>query len=645
MKEPQGCGKVASMQSPRARALLAAGVAAGLLALCLTLPLVATLVAVAVVLALLPIHTSLVGRIPPVFVCWLALSQAGYVLTWPTGFPPRQAVLWTIAALVALCFAVRRPPAWPRLDPAAAGVAGFVAVMCWAWWPWRGDAVHVLDRMLLGWDHSGHYAMVEQLRWGLSADAVGFPGYPRGFHATVASIMELSIGAPAPMPQEIVAYCYGTLTVLGIALAVLVSAVLSTPGLRTRLAFVVPAVAGLITILLLLNDASQAPYYGFDNFVVGCCLAGYAMLLPYGWNRGNDRSRWFMLGVSAAAVFGLWTVLLPFLVPIPLAVYLGRRGEPRLLRRTLAPVVVAAVPVLLAMLIQQSPTRAAAAPGQAVTLFSVFDTFLLITGAITTSSLGWPIVFALSGIAAPLAYAVLRRRHHRRAGTAGWLWLSPATGLLMSVVMLAYEYSRVGEPRYYGVKVLCATTITAGSLGIAASAYFLSRWNPTFVRRPRLRVLTSAIATAVLLNCAGTPFPLPPIALSPGGAVRADLASDRPDARAPLARGILASCALIQGHPGEYYLLLPSISRADLVRAGVWMITCGQSWSTDQTAVLRQLLPDTREKGGDTIIDLPVTAKRILTIRPYAKVLVPSLSYDLAVADLDFAQRARVIAY
>lgn len=636
------------MLSVPARVLLGACVSAALIAFCAIAPLVATLGSAAVVLLLAPLAPTLVGRIGPLVASWLAISQVAYLGAWPTSLPPRQAVGWTLAAIVALGVRTWRPAPLPRLNPAAAAVACFAAIIAWAWWPWRGDAVHVLDRMLLGWDNSGHYAMVEQLRLGLTVEQVGFPGYPRGYHATVASVLELIVGPPAPLPTELVGYCYASLAVIGVALLMLVAQVLGTAGLRSRPALAVPALAALVTVLLQLEDAAQAPYTGFGNFLVAACLAGFAMLLPYGWTRRRDVRNWLLLGVTAAAITGLWTVLLAFLLPVPLGVLLGRRGERGLLRRTGVLSVVAAIPLIAAVAIQPSPAAATATgtSGAPRSLFATLDTFLLLTGAINTSSLGWPLVFAVVGVAAPLAYGTLARRRGVRAGTAGWTWLSPALGLTMSGVMLTYEYVRVGEPRYYGIKVLCATTIAAGSLGVAAAGLLTQRLLRTYRAARRWLVpAASALSTVVLLCCAGTPTPIPGLPLSPGGAARATLASGIPDARAGLAQGILASCAVIQGHPGEYYLLAPRTSRADLVRAGVWIITCGRNWASDQSGVLRKLLPDTRETGGDTLIDLGDTTRAILVARPQARVLVAKADEQEAVAQLDFAQRARVLTY
>lgn len=627
---------------------IASSAAAGvvLVVLCLTAPVAATVLAFAVVVVALPTRLTIAGRLGPVIAVWLAVSQLGYLLTWPTGAPPRQAVGWTVAALVVLAWSAWRPAPLPRPGAAEVAVAAFVAAVAWASWPWRGDAIHVLDRMMLGWDNSGHFAMVEQLRLGLTTEQVGFPGYPRGYHATVASLIELVQGPTPAGDAELVAYLYASLVVIGAALVMLVAQVLSTPGLRTHPALLAPACAGLVTILLLLDDASQATYSGFGNFVVASALAGFAMLLPYRWTRRRDLSCWLLLGIAAAAILGTWTVMLAFLVPVPLTVLLGRRRERGLFRRFGLGVTAAAVPAVIAIAVQPSPAQAAqGAPGEPISLFSTIDNFLLLTGAIRTSSLGWPALFAVVAVAAPIAYGLLRIRQGLRTGVQGWTWLAPALALCMSVFILVYEEVRVGEVRYYGMKVLCASTIAAGSMGLAAGALVVRRLTARWRWRPVTRGAVSAAGALALLCCAGTPMPVGALPLSPGGTMRAFMAGLGPEQREPLARGVLASCALIAGHPGEYYLLRPATSREDLVRAGVWIITCGQNWASDQSGMLRVLLPDTREAGGERLIDLPSEAKHILSRRPHARLLVPTSDAAAAVSQLDFAERARVLTY
>jgi hypothetical protein len=84
----------------------------------------------------------------------------------------------------------------------------------------------------------------------------------------------------------------------------------------------------------------------------------------------------------------------------------------------------------------------------------------------------------------------------------------------------------------------------------------------------------------------------------------------------------------------------------DLVRANVWLITCGLDWgSPDHSAVLRELLPNQFAQDGRTIIDLPVDTRRILQARPRARVIVSTAVAPLASLGLTSAEKDRVVSY
>ena len=81
-----------------------------------------------------------------------------------------------------------------------------------------------------------------------------------------------------------------------------------------------------------------------------------AALLPLGWGRRDDVWRWFLLGSAAAGIVGTWPLLLAVCVPVPFAVWLGRRrDEPGCLKRLLLTMPVGVLPAVLAFLNQPSP--------------------------------------------------------------------------------------------------------------------------------------------------------------------------------------------------------------------------------------------------------------------------------------------------
>ena len=629
------------------RAVLAV-VLVGALVACFAWPVAAVVLGAVVVVALVPMSSSLSGRVGVVALLWLSWSQFAYRLPWPTDWPPRQAVAWTLAVVLVLGFRLWRPAGLrdvlPHWDAAASALLVFAGVLVWWFWPWQGDATHVLDRLLLGWDNSGHFAMVEQLRLPHPDAATAFAGYPRGFHALVASLMELASGAPGSVASEVVAYAYGSLAVLAAALLMVTAWVLSSDIFRRRPLLLAPALATLITVYLQLEDAAQIPFYGFGNFGEAAALAGVAALLPLGWGRRDDVWRWFLLGSAAAGIVGTWPLLLAVCVPVPFAVWLGRRrDEPGCLKRLLLTMPVGVLPAVLAFLNQPSPAQAVASGTASASLWDRIDTFLLLDGAISTNSKDWPIVFAAAAVAAPVALLVWSRARRVNIGALGYLWFAPALALVASGAMLAYEQVRVGESRYYGVKVLCATTILAVGVAVVAVAESADRFGLLERLKAGVRVAVAASATVVMLCCAGTPVRLAPLPMSPGGSLRALSASAGPDGRRPIALAVLAACEAIDGRRGEYYLLLNGVSREDHVRAGVWIISCGMNWDSDQSPTLRVLLPDTIDKGGRSPVDVSVEARAILAQRPQATMIVTAGDALRARSRLTPQQQVRVL--
>lgn len=626
------------------------GLGAFLCLLAAVAPGAATALAFVTVWALAPLHAHGSPRLGQLLLLGLVAAQFAYTVPWPGFLPPRLATAWALAAFALLGLLASRPdPAaalrssLPRLGAPEAAVAVFAGVLAWWFVPWAGDADHALVRMMLGWDHSGHFAMVEQLRAPNDSFAGAFGGYPRGFHATVASLMEVGIGAPASLEAELAAYAHGSVVTIALALLMATAQVCATPALRRRPWLLAPMLAGLITLYLQVDDTAQAPYYGFGGFLVAAAFATAAALLPLTWQRDADARHWALLGAAIAGVFGTWTILLAFLAAVPLAVWAGRRSELGRLAR-FAPL---ALPLpLLALLTQQSPAAAVAAEGGGASgsLLASLDRFLLLGGAIRTSSLGWPILFSVAGVVLPLVIAFVARRRppavaHAELVAVAALGIVAAVALGLAAATLGYAYARVGAPRYYGVKVLCATTVVAGTIGLVAAATLYD----ALVPRRRFDPVVAALAALALLFAVGSPLPLGSLLLSPGGAVRRDLASSAPDRRAGLAQSLRAACAAIDGRRGEYYLLTPGTNHEDAVRVGVWVIGCGLNWDSDQASVLRELLPDRAGQGAEIILDVPRDAARILATRPHAIVIVPQSAAARVMAAVGPLRDSRVL--
>src|SRR5690606_10684179 len=109
-------------------------------------------------------------------------------------------------------------PRWNRLDGIVAAASAGAAYVAAPWLNVRSGA-HALGSLIGGWDNSAHLDMVLMLRHhGVVTAAAGgappgetwkFVEYPQGFHALVATAVELlgspTVGTPA---QEVLAYAH-----------------------------------------------------------------------------------------------------------------------------------------------------------------------------------------------------------------------------------------------------------------------------------------------------------------------------------------------------------------------------------------------------------------------------------------------------
>ncbi len=628
-------------------------IALALMILCVAAPVAAVVAGALVVVTMAPVGRTMTGRIAAVLLIWMAASQFAYVLAWPSSFPPRQAVAWTVAGVAVLAW---RAAHWPgarlvvgRVGLPPVALLGFASVTTWWFWPWRGDATHVLDRMLMGWDSAGHFGMVEQLRSPQPAGETMFPGYPRGFHALVASLMELGSGHPNGLDSELVAYAYAALVVMGASLVLLAAYVLDSPVFARSPVLLLPALAALITVYLQFEDAAQVPYLGFGNFLEAAACVGAGVLLAVRWTRDEDAWRFFLLGCAGVGILGTWPLLLTLLVPVPVAVWLARRRYEKGCLRRLALRAMIVVVMLLAALAAQptlfhlANTVGQGSPGQEISLLETLDHFLLIDGAITTSAPGWPVVFPLVAVMVPLGSALYARRSPA-ALRAAYLWIPAAVAAAMAATMLGYELVRVGGPRYYGLKVLCATMLVGGSIAVVACTQVLEQ----VLRRPRPRIVVGAAVlalTTVLVVCDGGPVAVGPLPASFGGKLRATTASDVPDERQFMATAVRQACAVVADRPGEYYLLVPGATHDDLVRANSWIITCSFGWnSAEHTSALRQMLPDTGSEGS-IVVNIATDTRRILQAQPTSRVIVPATVRSDAVSGLTSAEQQRVVTY
>lgn len=384
-------------------------------------------------------------------------------------------------------------PGWRTVDLAiaAAGVLG--AVACRGLLTVRGGA-ESLAALQPAWDNSAHVDMVLMLRRGgavigsLGAAASGegwkFADYPQGYHAIVASLVEL-LGSPAPgaVADELVLYVRAQGFILATIAVILVAGLCALPRAPRRPATVTLASAGVAGVFLL-GPGASAFTSGFPNFVLGCAMGAAALLLAVTMPKVVLPAQLAALGGLLVGVAQSWILLLVLALPAAALVALPPR---RAAWRGTRPAYVACAVVVLLTL---------AGLAQAVFTLRRLEAaeVLVIPGGIAAPDAGLLLAVILAACAVPLM------RAPGRTSRAGRVAVVPGAGLLAAATLAAWQVVTSGELSYYFWKLFLGVTLVAAvalAVGVVGRPWSATR--PGAVRRSdRWRT-----AVAVAAGCAG----------------------------------------------------------------------------------------------------------------------------------------------
>jgi len=333
-------------------------------------------------------------------------------------------------------------PTWRPVDLVVAGAAAFAAVACRGMLAVRSGP-EALASLMPAWDNSAHANMVLMARRAgavipsladpAAGDAWKFADYPAGYHAVVATMMELlGTATPGTVTEEILLMVRAQGFVLAAAAVVLVAGLCALPTAPRRPVAVALGAAGVVGTLLL-GPGASAFTSGFPNFVLGCAMAGAAVLLALSVPRVLAPAPLAALGGLVVGVAHSWVLLLALAVPaVVLVVVPLRRAAWRASRRD---VVLAAgtAALTLAGLVQAALTLRRLAPTEV----------LVIPGGIVVPDATILLAVSLAAVAVPLASSA------HGSGRLPWLAAVPATGLVVGAGIGALQLRQSGELSYY----------------------------------------------------------------------------------------------------------------------------------------------------------------------------------------------------
>jgi len=223
-------------------------------------------------------------------------------------------------------------PRWRSIDLLVAAAAGLAVVTTRGLLAVR-TGPEALARLLPAWDSSAHADMVLMLRrHGAVLPALGaapsgetwkFADYPQGYHALVATLVELMAPAARPTGEELVLFVHAHAVALGAAAVVLVAGLCALPTAPRRPVALTLSAAGVAGVFLL-GPGAYAAGAGFPNLVLAAAATGAAVLLALTTPRVT-------LPLPVAAACGLlvgvaqsWALLCVVAVPAVALVVLGR---------------------------------------------------------------------------------------------------------------------------------------------------------------------------------------------------------------------------------------------------------------------------------------------------------------------------------
>lgn len=438
-----------------------------------------------------------VGFAPLIF--WLPFPQVGV-----TRYGASTALVIAVLTACVVGGTVRARDLVPRLRGTDAVAAAGTVFAAWCVAPLLtvGDGHTALRMMRSGWDYAAHFDMVQMIRRsgsllsltaGPPFEGFAYRDYPKGFHAAVAVLMELTLGGDLAAPgEELIGFAQATAVVSVLVVAVLLAGVVSIPSIRRHTLVAVPLVA-LVTVAFTLGPAGGTLVFaGFPNFLVAVALLACVPVIVICLERVTPIAPALALSAALVGVAHNWALLLVPAVGALVGVLIpARRGRwPRSSREWMSLAGVAAVTLLgvaLAWFTLQS-----APGGKAVSHLLIDGGFI---GGSRSEMLLAPVVAVLGAIA-----LWWRSRHRDRCGSSeamrtAALGLLPLTGLALLAALAAYQVASVGQLGYYFYKYGAAVQLSSIVLIAVTTGVLVS------VERRRRTSRTSLVVAAVGLTC------------------------------------------------------------------------------------------------------------------------------------------------
>jgi hypothetical protein len=354
------------------------------------------------------------------------------------------------------------------------------------------------------------------LRHGAMLDSLGSPPpdgsawslqyYPQGFHALAATLVQLSAPGVTGGPDALVAYAHSVGLVVVLGVAVLVAAICSLPGLRTRPLVAAPAVVA-VCALLVWGPGHGALVDGFANFWLAGLAGACALVLAVDVRRA-PLLRWLAVASALVVVANAWAPLLVVCGPGALAVLTagGRRCLPTDARgRALAAVVVLAACAgglraawMLAQVAKQDAVHVVITAAGGITNPSPLPTVALVPvsvvvflGFATWSRGAGPAALAELGAPTAVVGSAVRRL---------LLATCAAVGSLLLLVVL--QLRTLHTVSYYFFKYLAGCELVLAPVTVAVAAMWAASALPR--GRPRRRwVVASGLLCAGATQCWG----------------------------------------------------------------------------------------------------------------------------------------------
>lgn len=370
--------------------------------------------------------------------------------------------------------------------------------------PWlrMKSAAQTLAMLFDGWDNSAHFAMVNMIRrFGATVDALPAPAgggrwqfesYPQGFHAVVASLMELQHGpTPGALHAELLAYSQAVALVVALTTVVLVAGLCALPPLRKRPAMAAP-MAAFVMAVFYFGPGATAIQGGIGNFTLACALSVAAALVAVAAARALDPWTVAALGGAVVGVAFSWVLLLALAVPAALVVLLPLRRRWLTSRAAAIVTAIAGLAVVLCLVrVLVVLGRVQAADPLTITSGGVppVDLGLFLAGTLGTLAACWMVRQRSGAAGLPLPRSVELR-------VIG-LSAVPISGLAVTAALIAAQVQANGRVSYYGYKFMLGVELVTLVLVLVPIAYALARV-PT--RRPALLTSLRVGAASLVLS-------------------------------------------------------------------------------------------------------------------------------------------------